>query len=100
MQAGDEHSRELQSLRAQSQRSIEEVQAANKTAFADLRASLESEHESLLRDEEKRRAAITLELKATQDDLSKAKAALAALTPEIETLKVELDRVNLQANSR
>lgn len=41
----------------------------------------------------------TLELRATQDDLNKAKAALAASVPELEALKAQLAEANQSAET-
>ena len=81
----------MQSLRATSKATVEQIQAANQVALealkADHQSALESESNSLNKQIDK----LTLELKATQDDLSKTKAALEISKSEIDNLSKQLD---------
>lgn len=90
-EAGAEHAQELQSLRADSTATVEQIRAANQSALEDLK----TEHASILESElnrlEKQINALKLDLKATQDDLAKAKAALESARGEIENLTAQRD---------
>ena len=81
----------MQSLRATSNATVEQIQAANQVALealkADHQSALESESNSLNKQIDK----LTLELKATQDDFSKTKAALEILKSEMDSLSKQLD---------
>ncbi|KAF5384927.1 hypothetical protein D9615_001404 [Tricholomella constricta] len=91
IEAGEEHAQELQSLRAGSSSSIEQIQAANQLALEELK----SEHASLLNSEvnhlEKFIANLKLDLKATQDDLAKAKTALESSRADVIILTQQRD---------
>jgi chromosome segregation ATPase len=80
----------LQSLRATSNATVEQIQAANQVALEALRAdhqsALESESNSLNKQIDK----VTLELKVTQDDFSKTKAAHEILKSEMDSLSKQL----------
>jgi septal ring factor EnvC (AmiA/AmiB activator) len=80
----------LQSFRATSNATVEQIQAANQVALealkADHQSALESESNSLNKQIDK----LTLELKATQDDLYKTKAALEVSKSEIDSLSNQL----------
>lgn len=56
-----------------------------------------SELDSRTKSLEKTNNNLALELKATQDDLAKAKTALASYTSEVETLKKQLEEVKANA---
>lgn len=70
---------------------IEQLNAGHKSYIEELKA----EHQSLLDNNvktlEKTNTSLSLELKATSDDLAKAKAALSASVPEMEALKKQLE---------
>ena len=89
--AGDIHARELQSLRATSDTTIEQIQAANQVALETLKADHQSALESKISSLNKLINKLTLELKATQDDLSKTKAALEISKYEIDSLSKQRD---------
>ncbi|KAG6381062.1 hypothetical protein JVT61DRAFT_5459 [Boletus reticuloceps] len=80
--AGEVHGQDLQALRAESQATIEQLRAAHQSTVNDLRL----EHEAALE---------------SQDDLSKAKAALDTSRAEGENLKAQLEdaRANFIAAS-
>ncbi|KAG5652300.1 hypothetical protein H0H81_005522 [Sphagnurus paluster] len=90
-EAADAHAQELQGLRAGSSASIEQIQAANRLALADLKA----EHTALLESEvtslKKIISTLKTDLKATQDDLAKAKISLEAARMDVTTLTEQRD---------
>ncbi|KAG6878640.1 hypothetical protein C0993_001163 [Termitomyces sp. T159_Od127] len=98
-EAGDLHAQELQALRASSTTSIEQLQAANQSALEDIKA----EHTNLLESEvgrfEKIITALKLDLKATQDDLLKAKTSLELARAEVEDLTQQRDAAHASASS-
>lgn len=98
-EAGDIHAQELQALRASSTSSIEQLQAANKSALEDIKA----EHANLLESEvsrlEKIITALKLDLKATQDDLLKAKTSLELARAEVEDLTQQRDAARASTSS-
>lgn len=81
----------MQSLRATSNATVEQIQAANQVALdalkADHQSTLESESNSLNKQIDK----LTLELKVTLDDFSKSKAAHEILKSERDSLSKQLD---------
>ncbi|KAG6862427.1 hypothetical protein C0995_011867 [Termitomyces sp. Mi166 len=98
-EAGDTHAQELQALRASSTASIEQLQAANQSALEDIKA----EHANLLDSEvgrlEKIITTLKLDLKATQDDLVKAKTSLETARAEVENLVQQRDDARASASS-
>jgi chromosome segregation ATPase len=93
------HSEELQSLRAESNATLEQLRTANQTAVD----ALKTEHDCALQEQTNALQKIiddrSLELKATQDDLAKAKAALGSAQSEVENLKSELDELRAAAEA-
>lgn len=91
------HAKDLADLRTQSQAMIEQLNAGHKSYIEELK----TEHQSLLDTNvkalEKTNNSLSLELKATRDDLSKAKAALSASAPEVEALKKQLEEAEKAA---
>lgn len=83
----------------QSQETIEELIASHQAQINELRseglATLEEQVSAL----EKTIHSKNIELKATQDDLAKAKAALSATVPEIEALNKQLAEAKVSASS-
>ena len=90
-EAGAVHSQDLQSLRSESRSTMDQLRTAHQTQIDSLKA----EHEENLRTRvsalEKQLSGQQLELKATQDDLAKAKAALSSTTAELEVTKSQLE---------
>jgi len=90
-EAAELHGQDLQALRAESQTTIEQLRAAHQSFVSDLqaeqRATLESEVTAL----EQKLSSQGLELRATQDDLAKAKSALEAARLASEDLGTQLD---------
>ncbi|KAG5718799.1 Laminin-like protein epi-1 [Termitomyces sp. T112] len=98
-EAGDVHAHELQALRASSTASIEQLQATNRSALEDIK----TEHTNLLDSEvsrlEKIIATLKLDLKATQDDLVKAKTGLETARAEVRNLTQQRDDARASASS-
>ncbi|RDB28486.1 hypothetical protein Hypma_015670 [Hypsizygus marmoreus] len=98
-EAAAAHTQELQTLRAGSSATIEQIQAANLSALEDLKAehvaSLDSEVNRL----EKIISTLKLDLKATQEDLIKAKASLETARAEVENLTTQRDEARAAAIS-
>jgi DNA repair exonuclease SbcCD ATPase subunit len=96
-EAGEAHGQDLQKLRAESQATMEQLRTAHQSTIDDMK----NEHTNLLDSQvkalEKQINNQTLELKATQDDLAKAKAALEASRAEVESLKGQLDEAKAAA---
>lgn len=90
-EAAELHGQDLQALRTESQTTIEQLRAAHQSFVSDLqaeqRATLESEVTAL----EQKLSSQGLELRATQDDLAKAKSALEAARLASEDLGTQLD---------
>lgn len=70
---------------------MEQLTAQHQAYIADLKAEHLATMEDQIRALEKAKSEQSLDLKATQDDLAKAKAALAAAAPEIEALKKQVE---------
>ncbi|GBE78236.1 predicted protein [Sparassis crispa] len=89
--AGSVHSHDLQGLRAESQATIEQLRAAHQSTIEGLEADHEAAIETQVKTLENKMSNQGLELKATQDDLAKAKAAYTVASQELESLRVQLD---------
>ncbi len=83
--------RSCKPLRKQSHDTMEQLTAQHQAYIADLKAEHLATMEDQIRALEKAKSEQSLDLKATQDDLAKAKAALAAAAPEIEALKKQVE---------
>lgn len=96
-EAIESHSQDLHEVRLKLQSTAEQLQAQHDSALADLRqehaGSLDSQVGSL----QKQISNLTLELKATQDDLAKAKAGAEAARAEIEALTSQRDEARAAA---
>ncbi|KAF9229141.1 hypothetical protein BS17DRAFT_688858 [Gyrodon lividus] len=90
-EAGEAHGEDLQTLRAESQVTMEQLRAAHQSIVKGLQAEHEAGLESQVGDLEKKLNNQALELRATQDDLFKAKAALDASRAEGESLMAQLE---------
>lgn len=99
IEAGEEHVLELQSLRASSNATIEQLKAANQATIEDLKAEHSSTLESELKALEKQISGLSLELKATKDDLLKAKASLEAARSEVDALTRQRDEMLVAASA-
>ncbi|KAI6047777.1 hypothetical protein EDC04DRAFT_2919734 [Pisolithus marmoratus] len=96
-EAAELHSQELQALRAESQAAIEQLRTAHQSFVSDLeaehRTTLDSQRSAL----EQKLNSQGLELRATQDDLAKAKAALEAARLENENLQGQIEDTRVAA---
>ncbi|KAG2154706.1 hypothetical protein DEU56DRAFT_376039 [Suillus clintonianus] len=90
-EAGDVHGEELQAFRAESQATIEQLLTAHQSTVDGLKADHEDVLASQVGDLEKKLSNQNLELRATQDDLAKAKAALDSSRSDTESLKAQLE---------
>jgi chromosome segregation ATPase len=99
IEAGSAHGDELQILRAQSQASIDQLRASQESTVNSLKAEHAAELDAKVKALEKKLASQALELQATQDDLGKAKAAVAATKPEIDSLKAQLEEAARKVES-
>ncbi|KAG1784095.1 hypothetical protein EV702DRAFT_1057328 [Suillus placidus] len=89
-EAADVHGEDLQALRAESQATIEQLRNAHQSTVDGLKADHEDVLASQVNDLEKKLSNQSLELRATQDDLVKAKAALESSRSDTESLKAQL----------
>ena len=96
-EAGSAHSQDLQALRAESQATIDQLRTAHQTTVDGLKAEHQAALESQVKSLEKQISKQAIELKATQEDLAKAKGALASSTAELESLKIQLDEARAVA---
>lgn len=90
-EAAELHSQDLQALRAESQATIEQLRTAHQSFVSDLQAEQQATLESEVQALDQKLCNQGLELRATQDDLAKAKAALEAARSENEDLGARLD---------
>jgi len=97
-EAGEDHAKELQALRAQSKATVEEIQAANLNTLRELKAEHASSLESEIQSSSKQLNHSKLELKATHDDLAKAKTALEVSRSEVQSLKEQLEEMKAAAD--
>lgn len=85
------HGQDLAALRAESQATIEQLLTAHQSTVDGLKAEYENVLASQVGELEKNLSNQSLELRATQDDLSKAKAALDSSRAEAVSLKAQLE---------
>jgi conserved oligomeric Golgi complex subunit 6 len=89
----------LQALRVQSQEMVEELRQSHQ----NITDGLKKQHDSELAEQtgalQKKLASQALELKATQDDLSKAKSAVAAAVSEVEAIRTQLEHAQQSATA-
>lgn len=90
-EAGEAHGQDLLALRGESQASIEQLRAAHQSTLDELRAEHEAVLESQVSDIEKQLHSQSFELRATQEDLAKAKAALDVSRADVVSLKAQLE---------
>lgn len=90
-EAAHMHGEDLQALRAESQTTIEQLRTAHQSTVDGLKADHEDVLASQVGDLEKKLSNQSLELRATQDDLAKAKAALESSRSDTESLKAQLE---------
>ena len=97
--AGDAHAQELQALRENSDGSIEQLRTSHQTTVEGLKVDHEAALASQAQTFQKQLFTRTLELKATSEDLAKAKATISASLQEVESLKVQLDEARRVAQA-
>ena len=100
-EAGEAHGQDLQVLRAESQATIEQLRAAHQSTVNGLQEEHAAALDSQVSVIEKKLNTQSLELRATQDDLSKAKASLDTSRAENQSLRAQLEdaRANFTAAS-
>ena len=76
---------------------IEQLNIAHKNFIEDLKTEHQAELDAKVKTLEKTISNLNIELKATQDDLSKAKSALAAAAAESENLKKQVEEAEKAA---
>lgn len=89
----------MQTLRSTSNATIEQIQSANIIALENIKADHASSLENEVNTLQKQISKLNIELKATQDDLAKAKAALETSHKEVETLTKQRDVARTQAEA-
>lgn len=89
----------MQTLRSTSNATIEQIQSANIIALENIKADHASSLENEVTSLQKQISKLNIELKATQDDLAKAKAALETSQKEVETLIKQRDVARAQAET-
>lgn len=99
IEAGVEHSKELASLRQQSQSFADQLKSAHQTELESIVATHQDTLTTQVSSLEKQIANLKLELSATQDTLSKTKTALATATSQIEALQAQLDQARKDAEA-
>lgn len=86
------HSQELAGLREQSKASLEQLKTAHRSEIDSINSSHEETLAGKAKTLDKQITSLKLELSATQDDLAKAKGALATAASEVEAMKAQLDQ--------
>jgi hypothetical protein len=90
-EAGMAHSQELQVLRAEYHAMVEQIRAAHQSTIDDLKAEHAKILEVRVKELEKKLSTQAIDLKATQDDLVKAKASHDGALAVTENLKTQLE---------
>ena len=96
-EAGGAHSQDLQILREKSEGAIEELRTSHQATVEGLKVDHEAALSSQAQTFQKQLSNQALELKATSEDLAKAKATLNSSLQEVESLKVRLDEAHQAA---
>jgi conserved oligomeric Golgi complex subunit 6 len=89
----------LQTLRNESKATIEQIQAANRTTLDSLKNNSSSSMESTISDYTKKINILSLELKATKEDLAKSKAVVEVLRSETESIAKQRDEARASASA-
>jgi len=105
-EAVSDHAAEIQDVRTQYEEAIDQVRAAHENTVKELVAAHDEALSTSSKSSEKKLSSIGLELRATQDDLAKAKANFAtaqnegvALTTQVNQLKEALDTAQAAAST-
>ncbi|KAH9984172.1 hypothetical protein BJV77DRAFT_1072339 [Russula vinacea] len=96
-EAGDAHTQDLQVLREKSEEATEQLRASHQATVEGLKTDHEAALASQVQTFQKQLASQALELKATAEDLAKAKAMQSTSRQEMETLKTQLDEARQAA---
>lgn len=96
-EAGDEHKKDLNSVRTEFDSTIAQMAASHQSAMEDLKGEHASTLEAQAKTLEKQISALTLELRATQDDLMKAKTSFESAHAEINILTTQRDEARAAA---
>ncbi|KAK0464960.1 uncharacterized protein EV420DRAFT_1301516 [Desarmillaria tabescens] len=96
-EAGDDHKKDLNAVRTNFDSTIAQMAATHHSAMEDLKAEHASTLEAQAKMLEKQITNLTLDLKATQDDLAKAKASFESARAEIDTLTAQRDEARAAA---
>lgn len=89
----------MHTLRSTSNATIEQIQSANIIALENIKADHASSLENEVNSLQKQISKLNIELKATQDDLAKAKAALETSYKDVETLIKQRDAARAEAET-
>ncbi|KAI0257659.1 hypothetical protein BJV78DRAFT_1272599 [Lactifluus subvellereus] len=98
-EAGEAHGQDLQTLRENSEVAIEQLRSSHQTTVDGLKTDHEAELASQAQTYQKQLSSQSLELKATSEDLAKAKATLGTSLQEVEALKAQLDETRQAAQT-
>jgi chromosome segregation ATPase len=98
-EAGDVHAQDLQALRENSDGAIEQLRTSHKATVEGLKVDHEAALASQAQTFQKQLSNQALELKATSEDLAKAKATINVSLQEVESLKVQLDEARRAAQA-
>lgn len=90
-EAGDAHTQDLQVLREKSEGATEQLRSSHQVTVESLKTDHEAALASQAQSFQKQVSGQALELKATAEDLAKAKTTLSTSLQEMETLKAQLD---------
>jgi len=90
-EAGEAHGQDLQILREKSEVAIEQLRSSHRATVDGLKADHDVELASQAQAFQMQLSSQSLELKATAEDLAKAKANRDTLLQEVEGLKAQLD---------
>ncbi|KAH9984657.1 hypothetical protein BJV74DRAFT_931690 [Russula compacta] len=96
-EADNAHSQDLQTLREKSDAATDQVRSSHQATVESLKTEHEVELASQAQSFQKQLSGQALELKATSEDLTKAKATLSTSLQEIETLKAQVDEARQAA---
>jgi hypothetical protein len=96
-EAGAVHSQDLRALRAESESTLEQLRSAHRSATEGLKAEHTTTLDVQVKELEKKLSNQAVELKATQDDLGKAKASLEVANSKLENVKKQRDEAVKEA---
>jgi len=91
------HGKELHAFREESDKTIEQINAAHQATIESLKAEQAAALDTQAKELEKKLSTQALELKATQDDLVKAKACVDETRAEVGSLTTQRDEAQKEA---